>query len=228
MRPFRALALGLLAALLLQTAAFAYRVVGLSNFAPALTYTPGQFSDVAQDAWYAKNVQSVYEYGLMNGMGNGVFLPGGAITLAESVTLLSRIHSIYEGDALSAGESGEGDAWYSAYVRYALEHDLMDDYRDYDVPATRAQFAQILSKSLPALEFEEINWVDDGAIPDVPTDVPYADGAYLLYRAGVLTGSDAAGTFRPYSTITRAEAAAIVTRIIDPALRQSVELLGEY
>ena len=40
----------------------------------------------------------------------------------------------------------------------------------------------------------------------------------------MLTGNDAYGSFAPYSTITRGEAAAIVSRLIEPALRRTVVL----
>ena len=54
----------------------------------------------------------------------------------------------------------------------------------------------------------------------------YADAVYTLYRAGVLTGSDDAGSFRPNTTIRRSEAAAIVTRMADPDLREQFTLTG--
>ena len=42
-----------------------------------------------------------------------------------------------------------------------------------------------------------------------------------LYRAGVLTGTDAAGAFSPHATLTRAEAAVLVSRMLDPNRRVS-------
>ena len=81
---------------------------------------------------------------------------------------------------------------------------------------------------MPTNGFVQINWVINGAIPDVPMSSDYADAVYMLYRAGVLVGSDSTGKFNPDSTITRAEAAALITRIVDPSLRQSIELNGEY
>ena len=47
---------------------------------------------------------------------------------------------------------------------------------------------------------------------------------YTMYRAGILTGNDAYGTFTPQTTITRAEVAAAVSRIAEPALRQHFSL----
>lgn len=42
---------------------------GLQNFSPATAYVP--FSDVPADAWYAENVKTVCEYGLMQGKRTG-------------------------------------------------------------------------------------------------------------------------------------------------------------
>lgn len=228
MKKISALLIVLSIILALQAPAYAYHIVGLSNFEKVQTYSEGVFNDVAQTDWYAQNVKSVYEYGLMAGVGNANFNPEGNITIAESVALLARIHSIYEYGVPTFGETSDDDAWYSIYVQYATERELIRNYTNYDVTAIRAQFAKILAASINPLDFEEINWIDDGAIPDVPTDADYADAVYMLYRAGVLAGSDDAGSFNPNSTITRAEAAAVITRIIDPNLRQTTELNGNY
>ena len=52
----------------------------------------------------------------------------------------------------------------------------------------------------------------------------YADDVYTLYRLGVLTGSDAAHSFRPESNIQRCEVAAIVARLGEPDYLQSFTL----
>ena len=82
---------------------------GLSNFQKSNTYTPGQFADVPAGSWYAAGVQSAYELGLMTGTSDTAFDPSGNLTLAETVVLAARLHSIYAGD----GASFTGGAtWY--------------------------------------------------------------------------------------------------------------------
>ena len=86
---------------------------------------------------------------------------------------------------------------------------------------TRLKFACAVSAA--AGELEKRN--DGVAVPDMPRDatdqfIPYQLGAvYSLYEAGILNGVDAAGNFAPEKTLTRAEAAAMVARVLDPALR---------
>lgn len=171
--------------------------------------------------WYEQSVQEAYELGLMSGDPSGTFRPTGQVTLAETVTVAARIHSL----ATTGAENfTQGEPWYQVYVDYALQNGMLTvEPADYSKAATRLEFAQILSKALPAEDLTAINQVADGAIPDVADD----QSVYLLYRAGVLTGSDKQGTFLPDSTIQRCEVAAIVTRMALPELRQLVSLGGE-
>ncbi len=68
---------------------------GFENFAAQAVYTPGQFTDVAEDAWYADNVRAAYEYGLINGQSATRFAPDNSLTVAEAVKLAACLHSIY-------------------------------------------------------------------------------------------------------------------------------------
>ena len=60
------------------------------------------------------------------------------------------------------------------------------------------------------------------SIPDMDPDSPDTAAAVRLYQAGVLTGVDAAGNFAPDASLTRAQAAVIFARILDPGLRVTV------
>ena len=208
----------LAAACLLCACALPVSAEGLDNFrTPARTYRPGQFPDVALAGWYTPYVASVYEMGLMQGNSIGAFCPGGNITVAETLTLAARLHSLYHNG--SAGFE-QGTPWYRVYVDYARENGLTDEeFSDYTAPATRALFAAILSRTMPEEALPVINEVAEGQIPDVPADAGYASEVYRLYRAGVLTGNDAALTFAPDSFIRRSEVAAITARMTQPELR---------
>ena len=213
--------LSLLTAVVLLIGMLPGAFAGYENFSAQAVYS-GQFADVPSDAWYYENVSAAYEYGLINGRSATSFAPDSTLTVAEAVKLAATVHSIYETGSASFASS---NPWYQTYVDYALENGILSAARtDYNTPASRAVFASVLASALPADALTAINSVDDGAIPDVPMSASYADAVYLLYRAGVLTGSDSAGTFRPDSTIKRSEAAAIVTRMADPSLRQRITL----
>lgn len=182
-----------------------------SNFKKVNTYRNGLFSDVPSGAWYADGVRSAYELGLMKGSG-GAFSPDGSVTLAEAVTMAARLHSIYYYG--SADFQQKGPAWYSVYADYAKRAGIIErDYANYSAAATRAQFASIFAHALPSSALAKLNDIADGAIPDVGASHRNAQEIYLLYRAGVLTGSDDGLAFRPTKSIRRSEAAAVVTRM---------------
>lgn len=57
---------------------------------PIKIETISTFNDVLVDAWYAGEVQWVYENGLMVGVGNKMFAPNAEISHAVVVTTLAR------------------------------------------------------------------------------------------------------------------------------------------
>ena len=206
---------------LLPTAAAAG--AGLSNFKTVNTYSGNTFSDVPAQAWYAGNVRTAYELDLVKGISDSRFNPSGNMTIAATVALACRLHSIYH---TGTAEFVQGSPWYQVYVDYAVKNGIIrqNQFTNYNANATRRQFAAILAHALPETALEQKNTVDDGMIPDVAAGSASCDEIYLLYRAGVLTGNDAKGTFTPEATISRYGVAAIVSRMALPSLRQSITL----
>ena len=195
-------------------------VIAPVRFPQKESYTAGQFSDVAGGAWYAESVASACRLGLMKGTKDGTFSPGGTVSLAEAVTMAARIHSIYT----TGGETFvQGTPWYQVYEDYAAKNGILIGSYDaarMKAPSSRAEFACLFARALPEEGLYPINEIRDNAIPDVPVTASYGAFVYRLYRAGVLVGSDAKGTFLPQSGISRSEAAAIVTRMADSDQRQ--------
>lgn len=222
----RIASLGLAMALvlsLLSTAALAAEG-GLANFRQVNSYADGTFTDVAAGSWFAGNVKSAYELDLMKGTSATAFSPDGSITVGSAIALACRLHSIYH---TGSADFVQGEPWYQVYVDYAAANGIITQgqFADYNVNATRRQFAAILCRALPAEALEQKNQVEYGAIPDLAAGSANYEDIYLLYRAGILTGNDARGTFAPETTIGRSSVAAIVSRMAVPYLRQSITLV---
>ena len=188
----------------------------MGNFTKKQAYD-STFTDVKQSDWFEKNVKFVYEYGLMGGNSANTFNPKGNMTIAEAVTFASRLHSIYNNDAHTFDST---TPWYQAYVDYAHSEGIIDKnkFSDYNKAATRTEFVNIIANSVPSSEFASKNNIN--AIPDVENN-DSSNNIYLFYNAGILTGSDKYGTFKPNSNIQRSEVATIATRIIDKTIRLS-------
>lgn len=204
------------------------------------------FDDVNAGSWYYENVKAAYEFGLMVGRSERTFDPDGEVTVAEGVTLTCRLHRIlHEGTAAFEASS----PWYETYRAYALENGLAEGllfrdnalekgyaevYRPLDELSERGMntilprrdFAVLISAALPDRLLPAVSTVEEGSIPDLSLyeNPRAAEAVYRLYRAGILTGSDEAGTFYPDAPLKRSETAAVITRAADPSLRRKITL----
>ena len=161
------------------------------------------FSDVSADSWYAPYVEYCVRDGIMTGVEDGLFLPSRSLTQAECLTLSGRLYTL-EHD----GENG------TALLTAA---GLADGPQE----ATRLTFANALAAAAGELEHKN----DAVIIPDLQREGN--ESVYALYEAGILNGTDNRGTFNPDKTLTRAEAAAMVARVLEPDLRVSLPAASE-
>ncbi|MBE6682174.1 MAG: S-layer homology domain-containing protein, partial [Ruminococcaceae bacterium] len=183
-------------------------------FEKVATYADGTFTDVGTQ-WYAKEVKSAYELGFVNGKTANSYDPNGTMTVAEAITLASRVHASYNSNTI-APVTGK---WYLQYVEYAKTYGIFEEgyFNNYDRTVRRYEMAQLFANALPDDYFPAKNNVT--AIPDVNENEEYADMLLMLYKAGVVMGSDEYGTFHPTDPIKRSEVAAIVNRAALPENR---------
>ena len=185
------------------------------------------FKDVYTSDWFYSDVVTANKNGLINGKSTTIFSPNDNMTIAEAVKLAACMHQLYH-DGKVTLENGPGATWYSTYMAYALANKIIDfDMSDSaDSYIVRQEFVYIFYAALPASEYTVINSVKDNAIPDVKfmSTAQFPPRIYAFYRAGILIGSDSAGTFNPHSNILRSEVAAILTRMFDASARKSITL----
>lgn len=182
---------------------------------PTVNTYPG-YADVKENDWFYTDAKLCAEMGLMNGTDRG-FEPTKTLTVAECAALAARLLEGYTGKAIPA--NAQGAAWYQSYMDYLGEYVNTRTYSIYgmlpwDEPqreATRWEFALFLYLVTDGNEsaFPALNSVAPGDLPDVKDDAM----VLALYNAGILKGTDEAGTFQGSKTLTRAEAAAMVTRM---------------
>lgn len=211
------------------------------NFVRSRTYS-GQFSDLTTASVFYDNVAALYEYGLSAGRRDGTYGLQLPMTVGETVIFAGRIRSLYR-----TGDAEYGPAAYAEeegplslrYLRYLQAEGVLGTELDGSLsdPATRAQAAHVLANVLPAETLPPINGelVTEGYatrrfITDVTEYTPYYQDILFLYRAGVSGGSDGTGSFHPDAAVSRGAAAAMLTRIVDPSLRLTLnwDLTQEY
>lgn len=198
----------------------------LDGFTASRTYS-NQFTDVPTNAWYYNSVKTAYELGLTSGTSATTFSPKKSVNVNETTAFLARIHAVYNGNEITGQPDASWSSKYYDYVTDFIDSGYMGDGL-YELAAEpRWEFAYQLSKALPDCEYTEINYIPDGQIPDLPVSqygYDVVNRIYMLYRAGILSGNDAYGTFAPNSNVTRAEVTAIISRMIDPAQRKTFTL----
>ncbi len=201
----------------------------LDNFVVIREYSE-QFTDVAADSWYHENVALLYELGLTNGSGAGKYSPDSDVTLAEVAMFTARIHSIYYTGSADAFVSDTSN-WYDGAVEYLKNCGIIDNTfdGDFDRAATRAESAGILAHAIPEYAVGAINsntvdicYYAGTYIRDVTSATAYKDEILTLYSWGVLNGSGHYADFLPDASISRAEFAAMLTRLVEPSLRISL------
>ncbi|MDO4772724.1 MAG: S-layer homology domain-containing protein [Bacillota bacterium] len=171
-----------------------------------------KFTDVKEKDWFYKDVKIAVEKDLVNGKSDTIFAPYDRLTYAEAVKLAACMH---QRQHLGKVTLQNGSPWYQPYVDYCKDKKIIDRNYPWNLDATRAEYMEIFSRALPESELKKINEVPDNAVPDVPASHPLAKGIYKLYRAGIVNGVDAARSCKPDANITRAEVAAILTRMMD-------------
>ena len=87
----------------------------------------------------------------------------------------------------------------------------------YSRPATRGEMAYIFAHTLPSAALKSINTVK--RIPDVSSGSAFSSEIFTLYKAGILDGYTANHYFRASNNITRGEASAIISRLVNQSSR---------
>ena len=199
-------------------------IMCITAFAFTASTAEIKFNDVKETDWFYGDVMSAVEMGLINGKGEGIYAPNDNLTYAEAAKLAACMNQFYNEGAITL-KNGTVN-WYDTYVEYCTENGIIDKEYDYSAKATRAGYMGIFAKALPDDGLKAINDVPDDSIPDVPSSRGYAPGIYKLYRAGILTGVDAAHNCTPFANITRAQVAAILTRMMDESKRVTIDDMG--
>ncbi|MDR0380888.1 MAG: S-layer homology domain-containing protein [Oscillospiraceae bacterium] len=192
---------------------------------------PVPFDDVTTAHWFYEAVRHMQSTGLMRGVSAKKFAPDTPLTRAMLVTILHRREHEPPAAAGAAFSDTANGAWYTAAVTWAGAGALVSGYGDGrfgpNDNVTREQAAVILynygkwkgldmSASADLTDYTDAGNISDWALPAVRWAV----------AGGLLTGRTAK-TLVPRGTATRAEVAALLTRLFtsdnqnvnDPARR---------
>lgn len=177
------------------------------------------FKDVSAGAWYTDAVKYVYDAGLMTGTSPTTFAPNGDLTRAQLVTILWRMENEPASDlALTFTDVPEG-RWYTEAVRWAADHSLVTGYSaDAFGPSDKVSREQLVTILYRYAQYKGMD-VSVGEDTNILSyDDAFSVNSYAMPAmqwacgAGILTGK-ASGILAPKDPVTRAETAAMLTRL---------------
>lgn len=199
-------------------------VVVSNNSQPPVTQTPaapqssGAFTDLGDTPWAVEAINSLAAKGVVNGVGDGRFMPNGEVKREEFVKMMMIALNIPSEDTQKRFNDVAEGSWYYDYIQDAYALNIVTGI-DFDVfgvgqNISREQMCTMLYR---AMQFMDINISDNEKVMSFEDNsyiAPYAyDAVEALYRAGVVNGvSDT--HFNPQGTATRAMAAQMIYQLM--------------
>ncbi len=172
------------------------------------------FSDV-DGHWAQATIEELTEKGIINGKGEELYDPEGSVTRAEFMKLL-----IVTENAEPNATSGElsdvaNAAWYNPYVYAGLDKNvfsLVELENNCFMPEASADRETVTLWAVRLLGLESETTVTTFSDDE---DISNKNAVAAAYENGIITGDSGTNTFRPKDTLTRAEAAVIIKRVMD-------------
>ncbi len=116
------------------------------------------FSDVHEDAWYARSVCIAKMYGIINGYPDGTFRGNDPITFVEAAKVAS---NVLELNAQGGADGGHDPRWYTVYVlRLSERNSIPTSIKAFDQVITRGEMAEMVYRlaaektNLPSNHYE--------------------------------------------------------------------------
>ncbi|MFD2170479.1 S-layer homology domain-containing protein [Tumebacillus lipolyticus] len=197
------------------------QVNSLTNSIYALIWHPLEFQDVAQH-WAKRSVNEMGSRMVISGVGNSSFRPDQAITRAEFAAILVRGLGLpQQAGAVSFPDVAEKD-WFAGAIGTAAKYDLISGFEDGafrpNDQLTREQAMTILSRAMALTELKTKSAPDGGRSVDAFTDAGEISGWAKraisdCLQYGLISGRGGA-ELAPKATITRAEVAVIVQKLL--------------
>ena len=199
----------LMGTLIISTAAAAY-AGSSSKIDYKTTYT-----DLKSSNWAYEAVNTMSQKGIVKGYNDGSFKPGNVVTYGEFIKM-----ALVAATGEDVGNSTKGN-WATNYYNKALElkyfgnSDIKAEQLNNQIP--RSNMALIVSSILGEKKIDNYDELES-SLKDVNSTVKHDYDIVKAYASGIITGYEDS-TFRPENTLTRAESATVIYRLVDESKR---------
>jgi hypothetical protein len=200
-----------------------YAVINsLTNSTYTVVWNPREFGDVVSH-WAKDTVNNMGSRMIIEGTGNGLFSPDRAISRAEFAAIVVRALGLGLEKGTSVFADVKESDWFGSAVRTAYAYGLLGGFDDGTFrpgdKITREQAMVIISRAMALTGLK-------AKLQELPADAAlrtFADAAQVsgwavssiadCVQAGIVSGRNG-NTLAPQDTITRAEAASMIERLL--------------
>lgn len=160
-------------------------------------------------------INTEYTKPYASGYDDGSFLPNNNITRGELAAMIARLSygdDLPDGMYQASFPDVDSDAWFNKYIGYLEDKDVLSGYEDGTFSPmdtiTRGEISAVIAR---AQRYDLISY--NGIFTDVTENDWAKDYIETLADKNIVSGYED-GTFGPYSPLTRAEAVAIINRVL--------------
>jgi len=178
----------------------------------SMSFAMGEgFNDVTEEQWFYDSVTKMTEQDIFKGYPDGTFKPDNTVTYGEFIKMF-----VVATTGEDVGNSTEGH-WVTNYYDKGIELGLYTEYdimsKDFDNNIPRKIMAFMVANHFYGTEIKNYDLVE-ASIQDLDQGKPYQHEIIKSYGMGILTGYED-GSFKPNGTLTRAESATVINRILN-------------
>lgn len=160
-------------------------------------------------------INTEYTKPYASGYDDGSFLPNNNITRGELAAMIARLSygdDLPDGMYQASFPDVDSDAWFNKYIGYLEDKDVLSGYEDGTFrpmdTITRGEISAVIAR---AQRYDLISY--NGIFTDVTENDWAKDYIETLADKNIVSGYED-GTIGPYSPLTRAEAVAIINRVL--------------
>lgn len=188
---------------------------------PTATAPAVSFTDLGNVAWAALAIEELTAKGILKGVGGNLFAPLKEVTRAEFITMIARAFNLPLENASADFSDVQAAHWAYSYVAAGVENGLVNGVGggkfEPNRSITREEMAIIAANALTKFKGKAVADADAvlAGFKDNSSIASYAkDAVALLTQEGIVKGMTA-DTFVPKGIANRAQAAVIISKILN-------------
>lgn len=202
-------------------------ILGIYQLNNGIVVATAGFKDIKSSDWYYANVMDLIqdERGIIKGYPDGSFKPANQLTKAQFITMVIRA----AGFDLPNAET----YWAQNNINKAFELQFLyqGEFADFNAPISRQEMSLVITRVVDYIDgvqsYSNLSQVEQVVLDASGFSKAFKDSILKTYQLGIITGYEDF-TFRPDGKLTRAEASAVIIRVIKPSARIKFNFETQY